>query len=390
MAESGPSNLNQTIVNSRCVLFVGAGASAPLEMLPTAPFLKLLETELLKSMVDSEKLMPQTTSVNLDNWIKDFFNQAGRYHESKTPDSEMVLDYLEHLTESCEELKSLPQLFAELAGYAGSPNLHGDWSAVFSRVKGYIQEIIVKHYSSVKGRKALDLYEPLLNLIGAETKAIPIFITNYDWAFERLAQEAKQEIHLVDGFETDSMGSYWERGVFDGFALPNAKTISLVLFKLHGSTSWFREQNNPDSIRKSPNPVMESAVLIYPTTQIKQQTTIDEPFKTGYEYLQKCLNHAELCVVIGFSFRDEAIKQVFGGALETNHNLKLAIVDPTLHIKEPRFEKLLGDLRLKSDDWGGKLHVIKAHFGHDKAKSEIETRIRNRSEWDTLNPYVTE
>ena len=157
MAESGPSNLNQTIVNSRCVLFVGAGASAPLEMLPTAPFLKLLETELLKSMVDSEKLMPQTTSVNLDNWIKDFFNQAGRYHESKTPDSEMVLDYLEHLTESCEELKSLPQLFAELAGYAGSPNLHGDWSAVFSRAKGYIQEIIVKHYSSVKGRKALDL-----------------------------------------------------------------------------------------------------------------------------------------------------------------------------------------------------------------------------------------
>ena len=228
MADSELSSLNQTIVNSRCVLFVGAGASAPLGLLPTAPFLKLLETELPKSMGASEKLMPQTSPNNLDSWIKDFFNRAGTYHESKIPDSEMVLDYLEHLAESCEELKSLPQLFAELAGYASSPNLYGDWSAVFSRLKGYIQKIIVDHYSSVNGRKALDLYQPLLNVIGEETNAIPIFTTNYDWAFERLAQEAKQEIHLIDGFETDSMGSYWEEGVFDRFSPIGAKKISEI------------------------------------------------------------------------------------------------------------------------------------------------------------------
>ena len=102
----------------------------------------------------------------------------------------------------------------------------------------------------------------------------------------------------------------------------------VVLFKLHGSTSWF---NNGETFIKSDAAVYAGDdssfenLLIYPA---KRKIASDDPFFTAYDYFQRTLESCKLCVVIGYSFRDYDALSRLRSAACYNPNLRLLVLDP--------------------------------------------------------------
>ncbi|MBM3944733.1 MAG: hypothetical protein FJ317_04485 [SAR202 cluster bacterium] len=377
---------NEHIVNSKYVLFLGAGASVPFGLYPTGPFLTYLSKELPQRVSSKEqKNLPDLGAL---------FSLAARFHNINPPDSEVVLDYLQFLIRTCRDLQRLQKGFANLAGTAGMENFHQSWSNAFQRVLEYMHELVVEHYSRVDGGRARTIYKPLLKTLNSSSNTIPIFTTNYDWVFENLAAGAEAEIRLVDGFRLDSLGGRWDENVFANFC-PDAERTNLTLFKLHGSTSWYTDRKRDNEIRKvpipAPNLAGSQAVLIYPT-QVKTDAVKEEPFKTAYSYLSECLNHARLCIAIGSSFRDPAINAVFHKALEVNSELRLLVIDPGINKSGGlEWKSFLGRIGHDSEEWKGRIHAIIAPFGEgQQINGWMSESITGLDKWNELNHWRTQ
>jgi hypothetical protein len=100
-----------------------------------------------------------------------------------------------------------------------------------------------------------------------------------------------------------------------------------ILFKLHGSVNWVR---TTEGIQRVDIPQRDlggaPTVIAYPS-RLKREIH-EEPFRINYDYLLACLLHAEVCVVIGFSFRDQEIVEELRQATELNQKLGLMIINP--------------------------------------------------------------
>lgn len=384
------SNLNTGIIKNRYALFIGAGASAPLGLKPTVPFLKLLTGKLLPLVAQGEN-MSSFSEESFTDLLNGLFKKATQHFGVTLPDSEVVLDYLDYLVSACLELDSLPTEFKNLAQTGGVGGFHRRWAEMLSRLRSYIQKVVVEHYSTVDGKHASKIYKPLLSSLCEQGQMLPIFTTNYDWAFEHLADIKPRSIYLKDGFKNSPLGERWARDVFDKFSPRQTKT-NLVLFKLHGSTSWYRDAVSPELIRKFSTPTPElagsRAALIYPT-QVKTQAIQEEPFQTAYEYLRETMLHTKLIVIIGFSFRDPAINDALHHALTKNKHLKLAVIEPNMD-ESPgvAFKELLDKLGIREQEWKKRIRVIKGRFGDEPfVYEEVEKTVQSLDQWDSLKPW---
>jgi hypothetical protein len=152
-----------------------------------------------------------------------------------------------------------------------------------------------------------------------------VFTTNYDPAVERFC--AEQRLRLIDGFAHDERTQeyVWDRATFD--ELSGSPPGSLALFKLHGSANWHRDGGR--IIKGLPtydagDPDFQN-VMIYPATR---KVAIEDPFFTAYDYLEQCLDRAERCLVIGYSFRDYDTLMRFKSAKLSNKSLDIEVLDP--------------------------------------------------------------
>ena len=382
------SSLNVEVIKNKHVLFVGAGASAPLGLKPTQPFLELLIQELPKLILEGFRIEMGEQSQTTLNQV---FAQAAQHFEVDLPDSEVVLDYLNYLSKACDKLNSLPDIFMLLAKTGGNTGVHRQWGDMFSQLQAHIQKIIVEHYSTVDGKLASKIYKPLLNLLCRQGQALPIYTTNYDWAFEHLAEANEADLYIEDGFMKTPTGERWARQAFDTFQCHPQK-VNLVLFKLHGSTSWYKEEAPPHSIRKFPRPAPElagsRAALIYPT-QVKTQATQEEPFQTAHAYFRETMMHANLGIIIGFSFRDPAINETIRYALANNSNLKLAVIEPKINKRKGGALSQLVDKLGIGQEWKRRMRVIKGKFGDESfVYKEVESTVKKLDQWDELQSWV--
>jgi hypothetical protein len=67
-------------------------------------------------------------------------------------------------------------------------------------------------------------------------------------------------------------------------------------------------------------------MMIYPA---QSKVASEEPFFTGYDFLQRCLSRAEFCLTVGYSFRDYDTVMRFRVAARTNKKLRVAVLDPS-------------------------------------------------------------
>src|SRR5260370_15068332 len=291
---------SKSIVGARTILFLGAGASKPFNKMLMGEFVSHLQTRYPKS--DLLKVVC-----------------------AKQADLEFLIGQLEDL--------SSKRYFAQGTTVKGAVTTY-IWPAVVKLAQDaanllqIVKREVYTHYRSIENRETLSpIYKGLLGTLSKGKTDHVIFTTNYDPAVETFVSE-QEDFRLIDGFaHNPKLQQYiWNRSVFDNFR-PDEKLGTVVLFKLHGSTNWFR---NEGRITKA-NPIFAACdseyehVLIYPATR-KIATT--DPFFAAYDYLAKCLVAAERCLAVGYSFRDYDTLMRFKAASLENPRLRVTVLDP--------------------------------------------------------------
>lgn len=190
-----------------------------------------------------------------------------------------------------------------------------------------LEQFIRKKCETLQG---VDYLRPLVAL--HEYKPMNIFTLNYDATIEIFCEN--QGLTYTDG-----VYPYWNEKDFD-------KKNDINLYKLHGSLYWLRTDRK---IFKVPikglklsqvsyltdEPVYE--MMIYPAIQKNKQLAT-------YSWLSQKfrdeLSVSELCIIIGYSFRDKDIKESISEALTLNRKLWLIIIDPNANlIKKENFHQ---------------------------------------------------
>lgn len=336
MATEKNEQLSPDICGSKLILFLGAGASASVDL------------DLMNSFMDRlEKNIP----AELRSVLQHMYEAP-----DGSKDLEIVFDRIEK--------------YHDLANYLQSDK---NWTPRFNRqeIIGLIEQVgqirkdagdlVIRHYAAVDPEPVVSLYyDFLLLLLESNTPHhLPIFTTNYDGVIEGFADAKSEEFGLVDGFTTGSWREWSPDTTFHEYVAEGAPKRTLILFKLHGSSTWrLHKETNRVTKECISEPVSGDSpyenALVWParTKQIKKG-----PYETNYRYLRECLNQAELCVVIGFSFRDEVIRGYFRRSVAANPALRLAIVDP-------RAEAIIENpLRLKGNT---RVTAITSKFGKEE------------------------
>jgi hypothetical protein len=160
----------------------------------------------------------------------------------------------------------------------------------------------------------------------------------------QLANWQKRNYHCIDGFNTVkgwSGGRKWDKGKYEA-QLADGE-IPVYLYKLHGSTDWKRHKKHRIVATGEEGPSSDKnyiePMLVYPTLSPKDGRGV-KPYKTIREkFKEQLMKRTDVCIVIGFSFRDEHINSIFSKFLKLGTK--------TLIVVSPSAEKNINENLLK-------------------------------------------
>ena len=166
-------------------------------------------------------------------------------------------------------------------------------------------------------------FEPLINLLS--DFSFDVYTTNYDKLVESYYQNNNIPIEL--GLEIDPITGIKK---YDNNRLFKQNEVTRLI-KLHGSIDYYITENNkvvqidtPDA-HILPNGEKLTDIMIYP---LPQKKITHEFFSSQFKYFNEALSHIKVCLVIGFSFRDDHINTIFKKAINENPNFKVILIDP--------------------------------------------------------------
>ncbi|MCH8029394.1 MAG: SIR2 family protein [Candidatus Dadabacteria bacterium] len=194
-------------------------------------------------------------------------------------------------------------------------------------LKKIIYTIIYDTYWKDPDESEEDYREAYKKFLLLFSKPLDIFTTNYDLCIENTFwNDDTLDGQLNVGFEPKQSGYIFNNQMFhkDG--------NKFHLHKLHGSLNWKRNPKNKGKIYLVNIPDLTD--LEYHPMLFPGGKNFNEfPFNELYNNLKETLKEVEYCIVIGFSFRDEGINDIFKQALNTNKNLKLLIWNKDKDVK---------------------------------------------------------
>ncbi|MDQ3884931.1 MAG: SIR2 family protein [Thermoproteota archaeon] len=295
-------------------LFLGAGASVP--------FGKPTTKELRAELIDEYSKRPKTNDP--EGWLNRLLYSI------------LSFDKFEDIEHVLQSLKEIDDFFLKSQQYGGrylqsiiheySPDIYvkyqfSEYLKLTEPQRKRIEEHIFHKY---RWERAYDealgqVYEPLFGEIKKYSKdVIHVFTTNYDRAIEMYCSKPDRKCRRIDGFRVDE---YTKTSIWDGnFDYPLVDGITNVcLYKLHGSLNWKKHESGriEATIEETPisDPNYVEDMLIYPTLSPKGGQEF-EPYKTIREKFKKFMDKVGICIVIGFSFRDEHINSIFSDFLK--------------------------------------------------------------------------
>lgn len=327
----------------KVLLFLGAGASKPLG-LP-------LMTEFWDLLINSDHLIDDTKDV-LIKFLE--FNKS-KSETSIKPDLELILELTEKYkkyydimfddkifgwdeSKLWEYNRGPPKMpsktyFSEYVfrwfnkfkmGYIGDHLRYDFWfSTGLSRLDSLLRRTMFSVYWPVESNSVLDLYSPMIEFLidMLNLSYLPIFTTNYDQVVEVYCRYKPAK--LINGFENAAGRLRWEPMVFETFS-PEANRQNVLLFKLHGSISWRRENTEIYDCGLSLQDTIKISTILYPT-QTKGYVS-EEPFRTAYQNFEEYLLHVSTAIIIGYSFRDPFILNIMKNCELVNENLHFIVV----------------------------------------------------------------
>lgn len=310
-------------------IFLGAGASSAFGYPTTKDFKEILVTELQQKFKDNGNLSSEEKIL-----LTTLMHQPHM-------DIEYIFEFWKRLKQLQDkpEFSIIPRFFNSYqwgGQIKGVPNPGYDQGAELKNYFDYgdflmqfLTDRLYKVYSSKEANieTARQIYTPLFEAL--KTDPLHIFTTNYDTVIEQYAIE--EHYDLIDGFQFDPNSGFmiWKPLLFQ---IKNSSSRSIVLYKLHGSLNWKKHKNY--GIVKLPGveKIMDddwqytADLLIRPTLSPKEEEG-DEPYKLLLSKFVEKIHDTEICLIIGYSFRDKRINEIFYEHLKSGKSL--IVVSPT-------------------------------------------------------------
>ena len=329
-----------TTKSSPVVLLTGAGAARPLDM----PTMVEFREEFPKCLAQPEKAL----------WGK-MEELAAKYFEEQLGriNIEHMLTYIDECEESSCAARSLWYgTYGPVHGDATIEQLHEFRQKLWS-IRMAALDRLCDIYGSPDPSKVAECYTPLFEMLkntGGQT-VTNVFTTNYDLTFELLALRKPAEFEVVDGFVKCPSGDE----VYKAQYVPKYEAgHSIVLWKLHGSTSWKGQIAKLQFRKTTPGQYMQGedrTIIVYPSMRKgASQDFYVSPFSQAYGGLTSMLcavNQCKVLLVIGYRFGDKEIVEVLERGLKSNTEAEIIVVDPQattwdvkkafLNISENRF-----------------------------------------------------
>lgn len=351
----------------KIITFLGAGASATFGYPTTRVFL-----ERLKENVSGE--------------LREYLNSLGNLHLVK--DIEHVVEILDSLLTLKDYLSKHPlsgffQKYQPLIDFGKKDEKHASKPALEYNVqwkklveltealRNKIEEFTFEQFESDVNlfpniKHVFEGYFSMLREHSQDKKVFEIFTTNYDNVIEDYCSQSGYVCSL----------SALEREL-----QPKEKVIldqRYVLTKLHGSLNWLVNKQTKQvqvieaqtRIRKESRSWDANEYVLFGTKTRLNESRIYDKLFDGF---RNSLLQAEICVVIGFSFRDEHVCNIFRQALKENESLRVFVVSGSakksasyLIRKRSELDALIKKKRII---------LIKSKFGRSKTIDQIKENL---------------
>lgn len=351
--------------------FLGAGASAPFGFPTTKTFLEKFRVEL----GPSDKQWAYFNSLRNLYWVEDIENVVGILDSilkmENDSDSSSLGDFFHRYPRSVEFGKRTDRTVY-------TPVLEGQkqWNELVelsSTLRDSIEGFVFKQYESNADERARSVIKNVMGGFFSVLKkhssgkhAFEVFTTNYDNVVEDYCSEAGYTCSLseVNHELEPKVGKLSEE--------------KIVLIKLHGALNWLVNKQTKEIRvieaqirvpRDSKSWDTNEYVLFGTKTRLNEAGVYDRLFKR----LEKCLNSTNICVVVGFRFRDKDINDVFRRALESNKTLRILVVSNSatsslrsLITNRREFDSLKKDRRI---------FPLKCRFGTNRTIPKIDNAL---------------
>lgn len=369
------------------LIFLGAGASSPFGIPTMKDLVKLFEAdlkkhgdspevdlygrvkEILREKYDEPDLEAVfsvidrlSQNIRIDKWDDSTYFYYRAYLE-KYEKAELPPDkYKEIKTKDIETAKSLKTKFEEFIkdNCLIKDNNFEKIDKVYSEFFDHLAK--EGHEAKIRGIE-IPIGAGYISSGNHYYRNWSFFTTNYDMCIESYWEG--KDISINTGFRYDPGR---RSTIMDAQIFGNQPYLKL--FKLHGSINWFREEDGKiveyphrptsTSFRRR-RPLGE--VMIYP---ISEKYMYTNPFLDMFYHFRNELVKSSCWLIIGYSLRDEAIKNLL---LENANKNKMMIV---VHPKAKMIiEKELGNIPV------GELIPIELRFGDEGLVQEIVSLMRN-------------
>ncbi len=299
------------------VFLLGAGASKPAKVPTTKEFVQEFLAELRH-----EKKRDELKAVKQ---IIEILNKNLKKKRKKVEvDIEILLEVLEALETKEDNIllyfyENLDKNFL-LKGLVEKTHLIKD-------LKDFIVE------KTTVDKEEIHYLYPLKDFI-KESRPLRILTVNYDTAIEQFCEEYK--IPYTDGFDL-----YWNPSNFD-----DEDKYDVHLYKLHGSITWYqtdRKNYLKSLVKPEGNKISlitkeeARSLILYPAQKWFYSDPILELLLKARKILEN--NDVKVLIIIGYSFRDDHIREILWNAARKNRDLTVFLITKNpLEIYEKRLK----------------------------------------------------
>ncbi len=287
------------------IFFLGAGASVEAGVPTTKKFVE----EFSDYLKGDEKLL-------------DLFKTI-RKNLKKDIDVEYLLETVESLTDYIKKSDNfLISIFFEDRKLIFDKKEKENIKIFAKKLKAFIRKKTV-----VIDDEKISYMDPLVEII---RRPLIIFSVNYDTCIETLS--LRHKLRYTDGF-----GMEWEPERFE-YKKSDKYKFDIYLYKIHGSIMWYEtnkqnyvkipvlfNQEETDEI-KLMTAETASPFILYPSPSKWKYNKILDFLRSE---LRNKLKDADICVIVGYSFRDDDILEIFLDAAQENENLKIVLISPS-------------------------------------------------------------
>ena len=363
------------------ILFFGAGASAPFGIPTMQQMVEDFETSLLPANKAEEKMLYQeirrflgetlgrtidleavfTIVDSIINWSSDKMGIAALYHAMKAAQEAQGGAVASLKPPSPEIVQTARSLEADFERFVQNACQIGEG------VSARIDEVYKSFFDSLGGVVSGN------NLQGqsGRTQIVvgPMFTTNYDAVLEHYWLDLVR-LSLNTGFTYDNVA---------GMLVSNPDTFrpNFVgqgdprLFKLHGSITWYMDDYGrlteqrvpPQGMRTVTGRKFTGQVMLYP---LEEKDLFVEPYQTMFLMLNRELAAAKHWIVVGYSFGDRILRNIFIQNSRPETNLVL------LHPNASKVSERLAGFR-------GSRRPVDARFGGEdftQVMQQVQVRVR--------------